>query len=267
MSAPRAALHIKLCYDLPENIVCRHLCKNKNCIEHVEAGTAKENTHDRIRDGTAMIGEDSPCATIDSNTARQIFLSRLSGKTQKERAKEFHVTESIVKNIDKLKSWTHAITEEDKEKISKIRKKAARLTNDEILMIQKMKKECISIEKCVKLTQKTISQVKCVYSGQTKFRVTKPKVNDIFDKSDMTSQEISSFQQKLKDKYGLPEDKHWKCPTVNADGYGKIRFRGKLAFAHRVSYFVFHPECKILTKDDLIRHKCRFRNCLNPDHL
>ena len=60
-----------------EGLMVRHKCQNKNCIapEHLELGTAKENSSDRIRDGTTSIGILHPNATIDENTALEIYKS------------------------------------------------------------------------------------------------------------------------------------------------------------------------------------------------
>ena len=59
-------VHLKI-DKLPEGQIVRHICKNKNCIaiEHLELGTHKENSLDRIRDGTMRRGEEHPNASID----------------------------------------------------------------------------------------------------------------------------------------------------------------------------------------------------------
>ena len=51
---------------------------------------------------------------------------------------------------------------------------------------------------------------------------------------------------------------------VNPTGYCKIRFRGKIQQAHRVSYIVFKGE---IADDMQIDHLCRNRACIRPEHL
>lgn len=51
---------------------------------------------------------------------------------------------------------------------------------------------------------------------------------------------------------------------VNEDGYGTFSYDGKVRKAHRAAYAMFVGPIP----DGLeIDHKCRTRNCVNPDHL
>ena len=52
--------------------------------------------------------------------------------------------------------------------------------------------------------------------------------------------------------------------AINGDGYGVKRYLGKSDLAHRVSFKLFKGEIPIDTEID---HKCRNRQCVNPDHL
>ena len=95
--------------EIPKNLQMRHKCKNhRNCynIDHLELGTAKENCADKIRDGTAAVGEKNPSAKIDANLASQIRNSKGSGTlTSKERAEQFGVSVGIVQKIDSNSTW------------------------------------------------------------------------------------------------------------------------------------------------------------------
>ena len=105
--------------EIPEYInggktVIRHSCRWKNCInpDHLDIGTHLDNSKDKIRDDTARRGESSHLSKITESLAREIKLSRREKgepgyKTQKERAKSFGVTLSIVCGIDIGHSWAY----------------------------------------------------------------------------------------------------------------------------------------------------------------
>lgn len=52
--------------------------------------------------------------------------------------------------------------------------------------------------------------------------------------------------------------------AVATDGYGKMNLHRKYASAHRVSYIHHHGE---IPEGLVVRHKCRNRHCVNPNHL
>lgn len=49
---------------------------------------------------------------------------------------------------------------------------------------------------------------------------------------------------------------------LNADGYGRFKYKYRSREAHRVSYENFKGDIK-----HTIDHLCRKRNCVNPEHL
>lgn len=62
----------------------------------------------------------------------------------------------------------------------------------------------------------------------------------------------------------------WWCGSCNSNGYGTLRWEGKMVLAHRLFYFlVFGP----IPKRKLILHACErpgsdiHRRCGNPNHL
>lgn len=75
---------------------------------------------------------------------------------------------------------------------------------------------------------------------------------------------------------GTPEERFWGHITKEAasgcwlfdsllgSGYGTIWVRGKMVRAHRFAYELFKGR---IPAGLVVRHKCRNRNCVNPDHL
>jgi len=60
-------------------------------------------------------------------------------------------------------------------------------------------------------------------------------------------------------------DECWLWNGVkNRGGYGILNYEGKSTLAHRFS-FLLHGG--IIPENHVVRHKCRNRNCVNPDHL
>jgi hypothetical protein len=94
--------------DIPEGQLVRHKCQNRNCIapEHLELGTAKDNSSDQLRDGTAQIGSKNSRATIDEKIALEIYQLR-STVTIQDRADKFGVSRGIVECIDDGLNWSH----------------------------------------------------------------------------------------------------------------------------------------------------------------
>lgn len=52
--------------------------------------------------------------------------------------------------------------------------------------------------------------------------------------------------------------------SINGDGYGEYRIKGKAFKAHRFSYMEYKGP---ISNGMVIDHLCRVRCCVNPDHL
>lgn len=62
-------------------------------------------------------------------------------------------------------------------------------------------------------------------------------------------------------------DKCWLFKgTKNKDGYGMIRYKGKMVSVHRLSAHL-HLDLDMEDKQKHALHKCSAKNCWNPEHL
>ena len=72
----------------------------------------------------------------------------------------------------------------------------------------------------------------------------------------------------MEEKFWSKVEKTNKCwlwnGVKNRGGYGILNYKRKSTCAHRFS-FLLHGG--IIPENHVIRHKCRNRNCVSPDHL
>ncbi len=89
--------------NLPTSTQIRRMCGNSKCVDvdHLTAGTARQNTADKIVHGTSNHGWRS---IISVDTVRAIKASKNTG-TQQERADKLGVAKHMVRNIDSGSSW------------------------------------------------------------------------------------------------------------------------------------------------------------------
>ncbi len=89
-----------------ELVECGHKCDRRRCCEpsHLYLATKAENGKDKTKNGLAQ-GEKHYNAKIKGEVAQEIKWSK-GFETQQERANEFGVSLSIVKNIDRGITWT-----------------------------------------------------------------------------------------------------------------------------------------------------------------
>ena len=76
---------------------------------------------------------------------------------------------------------------------------------------------------------------------------------------DFTEKQKSNFWKKV-DK----TDSCWIWTAGLQHGYGRFHVNYKNYFSHRISWFLAG---NVIPEGHLIRHKCRNRNCVNPDHI
>ena len=93
---------------IPDNLVVRHKCKNKDCVnpEHLETGTQVDNEADKVRDGTTNRGER--CGTAKLTNEQVADIRRRVGQKGVELAKEFGVSKATISQILSATTWTNA---------------------------------------------------------------------------------------------------------------------------------------------------------------
>ena len=81
----------------------------------------------------------------------------------------------------------------------------------------------------------------------------------------MTKDEKRVFWTRVRKTEGC-----WFWLGNEKGGYGRFTLRGKDYRAHRISYWITHPEFEPrskMTDGPVIDHICRVPLCVNPDHL
>jgi len=94
----------------PDNMVVRHVCKNKTCVNpsHLQFGSVQDNMNDRIRDGTLHRGEKASCVKLSEVQVFEIWNKYRSGAgTLTELGREYGVHRTTIKNIITRKNWRH----------------------------------------------------------------------------------------------------------------------------------------------------------------
>lgn len=98
---------------IPEGLHCLHRCDNPACADpdHLFLGTDADNARDRNEKGrTSRVsrnrGEEHPCAKLSDQQVRSIRRGK-RGVSQRETAREFQISQSLVSLIRLGKAWAH----------------------------------------------------------------------------------------------------------------------------------------------------------------
>lgn len=92
--------------DLKENEQACHTCGNSWCVnpDHIYAGTAKQNTQDKVKHGTHLQGEKCHMAKLKADDILEIRNSNLKIK---DLAKLYNVSHGNISMIKSGKTWRH----------------------------------------------------------------------------------------------------------------------------------------------------------------
>lgn len=95
------------CGEIPAGMNVCHRCDNRACVnpDHLFLGTHQENIADRNAKGRQSRGETHGTAKL---TERDVLaIRRLSGRSQREMARDFGVTRSAIQSILRGDVWVN----------------------------------------------------------------------------------------------------------------------------------------------------------------
>lgn len=97
------------CGEIPDGVCVLHRCDNRECVrpDHLFLGTRLDNTQDALKKGRIAHGNKSGNAVLSETKVWKIRSSFLKGKTQKELAKIFSVSQSCISKITCGNRWKH----------------------------------------------------------------------------------------------------------------------------------------------------------------
>lgn len=126
----------------------------------------------------------------------------------------------------------------------------------------------------LRLEGKTLKSIGDLYD------VTKERVRQILKKYNIQKPKRKkvklSYKEKIKQRILSSIEKKEDCwlwkKSKTLAGYGRLSYLGKSHYAHRISYQIFNNQdlenSGVITDETLcVLHKCRNRDCVNPDHL
>ena len=105
-TAHRIALSLHTGKAPKDKQACHGPCHNPACINplHLYWGTPKQNSNDRLRDGTSCRGLDHPAVKL---TEVQVFEIFSDPRPHKEIASDHEITKSYVSTLKRSKTWGH----------------------------------------------------------------------------------------------------------------------------------------------------------------
>ncbi len=275
--AHRVAWELAHGESIPENLLIRHLCKPKNklCVapNHLVTGTAKENKQDEIDCGYIKRGQDHPSAKMSECTAKDIINSFGNGETQHARAEKFGVSVSVINSVDLGNSWNHLITDEDRKKRQQLKRTRKVTSREDVIAIRHL--------------VKTQTMKSCA----AQFGLGQAIINRIaHGKSFKLIHENKYIQKQLEDDnkiayFSKAQERMRKASTIIIDEFGKthwlfkndasqnaqatyyqISIFSRSVLVHKASYMAFNQVYRV-PANKMIRHKCLFKHCVNPDCL
>jgi hypothetical protein len=81
--------------------------KSDNRPGNLSWGTPKQNMADRLRDGTALFGEDVPTSKLNDDKVRQIRLRQARGESNAAISRDFDVSRVCISQVGRGITWSH----------------------------------------------------------------------------------------------------------------------------------------------------------------
>lgn len=93
--------------EIPNNLFVCHKCNNKNCVnpDHLYLATCSDNSLDALRDGLMATGERHHGAKLCRANIVEIRTMKRAGKSTREIANHFSISESHAAGIISHKFW------------------------------------------------------------------------------------------------------------------------------------------------------------------
>lgn len=232
---------------LASNQLIRHgpMCKRHCCNpEHLDIGTDVDNYLDRVRDGTAFLGENGHKATISNDLAEKIKLSKWPDGhpnylTMDEIAKKYNVNFHIVNSIFSGASWdsipgNEGVSYGDHANVRLITQKRIK-NNKKNLFDSPLEEEA---------KNEILSKLKRTSMTTEKDCTTEDERNIVREKGCW----LSNASRKKK-----------------SDDYRELGILGIKMKVHQWAAFVHYghgpPDKQICT------HQCNVKRCCNPNHI
>lgn len=229
---------------LNRNLLIRHLCENKSCInpKHLEIGNAIDNARDKMLSGSH---KNQLLTFEDAIAIRNKFVE---GRDRKSLSQDYNTSVTIITNIVANKTYhdpNYHYTPEKQKYTGSIFKKGNSFV--------------CQFRGCYIGSFKTIEEAQYAIENLRKKIVVEER-----NTLGMSEQHISTFWSRV-DK----TDSCWLWRGYkDKDGYGvfglNIDGKVKNLKVHRISYFLKNNS---LDEGLLVRHLCNNRNCVNPEHL
>jgi len=268
--AHRIAYMLAHLEEIPNGLVVRHKCKNRDCVreEHLELGTHLDNMRDRTRDGTNLSGIDNPACKLTEDDVKSILAEIDLGKTSSVKiATKYNVTSTTILRIKRGTSWKHLHTQQEIKQRQLDNPMKSGLSVANVRAIKQDLSKGFSIQKCVKIHSVSEQVIKNI-----KHEKTWKRININMSDDDINAEYFRLKQSHIMKNIEMKFDSnfiepHWLwTKSLNVTGYpSSIQFYTHYISAYRVSWMVFNNKNEI--PGDVIRHKCKFKHCVQPEHL
>lgn len=95
--------------DLPSDVVIRHSCNNPPCCNpaHLAPGSHADNTADKVRANRQARGTMHPMAKLVDADVIAIRCAAKAGRSKAALAREFGVSESLIRLVVRHQAWKH----------------------------------------------------------------------------------------------------------------------------------------------------------------